>query len=302
MKIIPIAFDSLGARGMATYVETKDVKIFIDPGVSLAPIRYSLPPHPIELKRLDEHWKEIVKLASKSDVLIITHYHYDHHNPWENLEIYKDKTVLIKHPTENINYSQKGRAAFFLEQIKNKPKKLEYADGKKYQFGKTKLEFSKAVFHGTNPRLGFVNEVLVDDGDFKFIHTSDVEGGSVPNQTEFILKQKPNIVFLDGPLSYMIYRFGVEALNRSFQNMIRIIKETPIETFVVDHHFLRDLKYNERLKSVYEVANEKKCKLITAAEFLGKEVETLEAHRKQLYKESHSEKGQSTKLRKILEE
>jgi len=287
---------------MATYVETKDVKIFIDPGVSLAPIRYSLPPHPIELKRLDEHWKEIVKLASKSDVLIITHYHYDHHNPWENLEIYKDKTVLIKHPTENINYSQKGRAAFFLEQIKNKPKKLEYADGKKYQFGKTKLEFSKAVFHGTNPRLGFVNEVLVDDGDFKFIHTSDVEGGSVPNQTEFILKQKPNIVFLDGPLSYMIYRFGVEALNRSFQNMIRIIKETPIETFVVDHHFLRDLKYNERLKSVYEVANEKKCKLITAAEFLGKEVETLEAHRKQLYKESHSEKGQSTKLRKILEE
>jgi len=302
MKIIPIAFDSIGTRGMATYVETKDVKIFIDPGVSLAPIRYSLPPHPIELKRLDEHWKEIVKLASKSDVLIITHYHYDHHNPWENLEIYKDKTVLIKHPTENINYSQKGRAAFFLEQIKNKPKKLEYADGKKYQFGKTKLEFSKAVFHGTNPRLGFVNEVLVDDGDFKFIHTSDVEGGSVPNQTEFILKQKPNIVFLDGPLSYMIYRFGVEALNRSFQNMIRIIKETPIETFVVDHHFLRDLKYNERLKSVYEVANEKKCKLITAAEFLGKEVETLEAHRKQLYKESHSEKGQSTKLRKILEE
>lgn len=31
MKIIPIAFDSLGTRGMATYVETKDVKIFIDP-------------------------------------------------------------------------------------------------------------------------------------------------------------------------------------------------------------------------------------------------------------------------------
>ena len=69
MKIIPITFDSLGTRGMATYVETKDVKIFIDPGVSLAPIRYSLPPHPLELKRLDEHWNEIVKLAKKAEVL-----------------------------------------------------------------------------------------------------------------------------------------------------------------------------------------------------------------------------------------
>lgn len=302
MKVIPIAFDSLGTRGMATYVETKDVKIFIDPGVSIAPIRYGLEPHPIELKRMDEHWKEIVKLAKQSDVLIITHYHYDHHNPWEDLDIYDGKTVLIKHPTENINFSQKGRSAFFLGQIKDRPKKLEYADGRKYEFGKTKLEFSKAVLHGTNPRLGFVIEVLVDDGKYKFIHTSDVEGGSVPNQTDFILKQKPNIVFLDGPLSYMIYRFGVEALNRSFQNMIRIIKETPIETFVVDHHFLRDLKYKERLKSVYEVANEKNCKLITAAEFLGKEVDTLEAHRKELYKKSPPETRQPTKLRKILEE
>jgi predicted metallo-beta-lactamase superfamily hydrolase len=285
---------------MATYVETDDVKIFIDPGVSLAPIRFSLPPHPIELKRLEEHWNEIVKLAKKAEVLIITHYHYDHHNPWENLEIYDGKTVLIKHPTENINFSQKGRSAFFLDQIKDRPHKIEYADGKKYQFGNTKLEFC-TVFHGTNSRLGFVNEVFVDDG-FKFIHTSDIEGGSVLDQTEFILKTKPNIVFEDGPLSYIMYRFGVEALNKSIQNMIRIVKETPIEALIVDHHFLRDLKYKERLKPVYEVANEKKCKLITSAEFLGKEVETLEAHRKELYKESPPDKKHPTKIRKILEE
>ena len=284
MKIIPIAFDSLGTRGMATYVETDDVKILIDPGVSLAPIRFGLGPHPLELKRLDEHWNEIVKLAKKAEVLIITHYHYDHHNPWENLEIYDGKTVLIKHPTENINFSQKGRSAFFLDQIKDRPKKLEYADGKKYQFGKTKLEFSKAVFHGTNPRLGFVIEVFVDDG-FKFLHTSDVEGPNNDAQAEFILEKKPNLVFSDGPLSYIMYRFGTKAMNSSVENMIKIIEACPLESFITDHHFLRDLKWKDKITKVFEVAEKKKVKLETAAEFVGKNVEMLEAHRKDLFKE-----------------
>jgi len=218
-------------------------------------------------------------------VLIITHYHYDHHNPWENLEIYKGKTVLIKHPTENINYSQKGRAAFFLEQIKDLPKKLEYADGKKYQFGKTKLEFSNAVFHGTNPRLGFVIEVLINDGKFKFIHTSDVEGPNNKPQLDFILENKPNLVFSDGPLSYIIYRFGNKAMQNSVDYMIKIIETCPLEAFITDHHFLRDLKWRERIAKVFEVADKKKVKLQTAAEFLGKETEMLEAHRKDLFKE-----------------
>ena len=269
---------------MATYVETKDVKIFIDPGVSLAPIRYSLPPHPIELKRLDEHWNEIVKLAKKAEVLIITHYHYDHHNPWENLEIYDGKTILIKHPTENINYSQKERSAFFLDQIKDRPKKLEYADGKKYQFGKTKLEFSKAVFHGTNPRLGYVIEVFVDDGEFKFLHTSDVEGPNNDAQTEFVLEKKPNLVFSDGPLSYIMYRFGTKAMNSSVENMIKIIEKCPLEAFITDHHFLRDLKWKDKISKVFEVAEKKKVKVGTAADYLGKLIDMLEAHRKDLYK------------------
>jgi hypothetical protein len=233
------------------------------------------------LKRLGEHWNEIVKLAKKSEVLIITHYHYDHHNPWENLEIYDGKTVLIKHPTENINYSQKGRSAFFLEQIKDRPKKLEYADGKKYQFGDTKLEFC-TVFHGTNPRLGFVNEVFVDDV-FKFIHTSDVEGPNSDEQTGFILDKKPNLVFSDGPLSYIMYRFGTKAMNSSVENMIKIIEKCPLEAFITDHHFLRDLRWRDKIQKVFEVAEKKKVKVGTVADYLGKPIDMLEAHRKELF-------------------
>ena len=300
MEIIPVAFDSLGTRSMATFVETKDTKIFIDPGVSLAPIRYGLPPHALELKKLDEDWEKIVELAKDCDILIVTHYHYDHHSPWENLEIYKNKILLIKHPTEKINFSQKGRAKYFLEQIKNLLKKIEYCDGKEFEFGKTKIKFSQPVFHGSNPKLGYVTEVLIEDSEYKFIHTSDVEGPSQKNQTDFIVENKPNLVFLDGPLSYMIYRFGVENLEKSIQNMIKITEECPLESLIVDHHFLRDLKWKEKISKVFEVAEKRNVKVQCIAEFLGKPIEMLEARRKELYKKYPEMKY--TSKRKITEE
>ena len=52
MKIIPIASDSLGVRSMATYIETKDCKILIDPSAALSPKRYGLPAHDKELDAL----------------------------------------------------------------------------------------------------------------------------------------------------------------------------------------------------------------------------------------------------------
>jgi predicted metallo-beta-lactamase superfamily hydrolase len=289
----------MGVRSMCTQVITKDVSILIDPSVSLAPIRFGYPPHPIELKRMDDNWNEILNLSKGIDIIILTHYHFDHFS-WDQPKQFKDKVLLIKHPTEKINFSQKGRASYFLEQIKNLPKKLEYADGKEFEFGKTKIKFSQPVFHGTNQRLGFVIEVLIEEKNYKFIHTSDVEGPSQEDQTEFILKNKPNLVILDGPLSYMIYRFGVKALEDSVKNMIKIVENCPLEALVVDHHFLRDLKWKEKIAKVFEVANKKKIKILTAAEFAGKEVEMLEARRKELYQKYPEMKVEIKK--KIMEE
>ncbi len=268
---------------MSTFVETKDVKVLIDPGVVLGPRRYNLPPHQIELERLEEHWTKIVKYAKLSDILIITHYHYDHHNPDDHLEIYKNKTVLIKHPTEKINRSQKQRAAYFLQQIKELPQKLEYSDGREFQFGNTKIIFSQPVFHGTNSKLGYVTEVLVDDG-YRFIHTSDVEGPSLDDQTDFIVQNKPNLVILDGPLSYMLgFRYSHESLSSSIKNMIKIIETCPLDSLVIDHHFLRDLKWKERIAKVFDVAEKRNVKIQTAAEFVGIPTDMLEARRRELW-------------------
>jgi len=282
LEITPIAFDSMGTRSMATLVRTDDLVVLIDPGVALAPRRYGLPPHFLELQRLEEHHDAIIEAAGEADVLVVTHYHYDHHMPDEP-EIFEGKVALIKHPTENINRSQRGRAAYFLSALEGLPKRLEVADGREFSFGKTKLKFSKAVYHGTNPRLGYVIEVCVECGGEKFIFTSDVARPSLDDQVEFVLSEAPELVFLDGPMTYMLgFRYSARSLQASVENMIKML-EAGVHTLVVDHHFLRDLRYEERIGPVYDVARELGARVLTAAEFAGKPIEMLEAHRKELY-------------------
>ena len=144
--------------------------------------------------------------------------------------------------------------------------------------------------------MGFVIEVLVDDGEYKFIHTSDVEGPSQIEQLNFILENKPNLVFLDGPLSYMIYRFGIEAMKNSIKNMMKIIENCPLDALVIDHHFLRDLKWKEKIREVFEKAKKKNVSVLTAAEYIGKEDELLEARRKELWEKFPNEKYEAKKF------
>ena len=200
MDIIPIASESLGVRSMAMLVKTADCKILIDPSVALGPKRFGLPPHRLEQDRLAELWKDVLASAKDADVMTISHYHYDHHDP-EQPGIFRGKTLLVKHPTENINMSQKERASKFLKAIDGLPSAVEHADGKIFEFGNTTLEFSRAVPHGTNTRLGYVVELAIREGEQTFLHTSDVQGPSLDEQLDFILQSQPGVVACDGPMT-----------------------------------------------------------------------------------------------------
>jgi predicted metallo-beta-lactamase superfamily hydrolase len=66
IKVVPLAAESLGVRSMCTYVETSDVKILLDAGVSVCPNRFGLPPHPKELKAISECRRRIANAADES--------------------------------------------------------------------------------------------------------------------------------------------------------------------------------------------------------------------------------------------
>jgi len=284
MKIIPLAFDSLGVRSEATFVETKDVKILIDGSAALGPLRYSLPPHPLEIKKLEELLAVIRKYAKISDIMIVTHYHYDHYNPDEP-ELFKGKVALVKHPEKNINRSQYGRSHEFIPKIKNIVKTLEFADGKQFEFGDTKIKFSPAVWHGdVGSKLGYVIMVSIDDGEQKFLHGSDAQGIIVDETADWIIKENPDVMVIDGPpLIFVGWRMGKKIIDNSIKNDIRILEKTKVKTIIFDHHVVRDLKYKEKMKEFFEKAEELEKSVVTAAEFIGEKPNFLEARRKELY-------------------
>jgi len=281
VKVSPLAFESLGVRSMATHIEAGDLNIVIDPAVALAPNRFGLPPHPVEEEAKAELWGRVRKHVAEADLLVVTHYHYDHVDPKE-LEIYAGKTVLLKHPKRMINRSQRERAASILPRLKGLADEITYADGRSFRFGATEIRFSKPVPHGMTATRGYVIEVSIR-ADETFLFTSDVQGPVLEEQVDFILREKPDLVFVDGPTTYIDSPYLPVELRDANENLVKIIREAGISRLVVDHHLTRDLDYRDRIRPVYEAGDEMGVTVECAAEFLNVEPQMLEARRQELY-------------------
>ena len=171
LKVTPLAFESLGVRSSTLSFESDDVKIVVDSAVALAPTRFGLPPHSVEEEAKARLWGIVREKALEADVLVVTHYHYDHLEPKEP-EIYEGKTVVLKNPRRMINPSQKIRAASFIKGIAGE---ILHADNRGYTFGDTILSFSRPVPHGSTATRGYVVEGCVEAGE-TFLFTSDVQG------------------------------------------------------------------------------------------------------------------------------
>jgi len=278
MKIIPIASDSMGVRSMATLIETNDCKIFVDPSAALGPKRYGLPPSQKELETLQKMKKKIANLAEECDVLTISHYHYDHYDPEQ--DFYTGKKVFAKDIEQNINKSQTQRGTAFKKTIGDSCK-LIYCDDSKHKFGDTEITFSPPFFHGPkNVRLGYAIMTTVYDGEKKVLHASDVQGPVTKNAKEYIINQKPDVLIMDGPPTIFLgWKFSMKNLEDASNNLIDIMEKLNCE-IILDHHLLRDIKYRDVFPEPYKRGG---SKLKTFAEYLGKENNTLEAHRKQLW-------------------
>jgi len=299
IRLVPLAAESLGVRSMCTYVETPDVKMLLDAGVSLGPSRFGLPPHPEEFKAIDLCRKRITEAAEKAEIITLSHYHFDHHTPsyedwlcnWTEARetarrIYEGKIVLMKNPKEKINYSQRRRGWMFRKTGGKFAEKLEVVDGKSFIFGtSTKVKFSEPVFHGSeNSFLGWVLMTTIQYQEEKFMFAPDVQGPMRPRTLELILREKPQITMIGGPPLYLSgFRVKEENLQKGLKNLEKIAETVPLT--ILEHHILRDKDWREKTKDIFDKANEYGHKILTAAEFLGENNVFLEAVRKRLFTE-----------------
>src|SRR5437868_3496321 len=109
MKVIPLAADSLGVRSMATYVEVADIGILIDPGATLAPSRFNLPPATEEWDALRRANDRISAYAARASMIFVSHYHDDHFR--SDPSTYVGRMVLAKDPQRMVGGQQARRGA-----------------------------------------------------------------------------------------------------------------------------------------------------------------------------------------------
>jgi predicted metallo-beta-lactamase superfamily hydrolase len=300
IKVTPLAAESFGVRSMCTLVETPDVKVLLDAGISLCPTRFGLPPHLIEFQTITRLRKRIAEAADKAEVVTISHYHFDHHTPsfedwlvnWTEAnetarQIYEGKRLLVKNPREKINPSQRQRAWMFQKTGGGYAKTLEPADGKAFKFGKgTVLRFSEPVTHGPeNAQLGWVIMVKVEYETEGFMFAPDVQGPMSRRTLELICKVKPDVIMVGGPPFYLgSFKVEEAQLRQGLDNLTVLAKTVPL--MILEHHALRDESWQQRMQPVYEAASKAGNAVKTAAEFAGEENVFLESRRKRLYEEN----------------
>ncbi len=341
----PVWFDSFGAKSSCTLVKTPDVVILVDPGAAV--MQPSFPASWADkIRWLGEAEAAIRKAGEDADVVVVTHYHYDHYT--RDPAFYEGKVLLAKNPNEYINDSQRKRAErffrdlwkhflgkeleemmerkeekeypnpldelkhsmsvdfgdyaerrqqllkkgvkWFRKRVKNwnsRPKipelesenlTLKFADGKSFKFGSTHIRCTRPLFHGIEfSRVGWVFALTVQHGNEKLLYSSDLDGPIIEDYADWIIRENPNVLILDGPMTYMFgYLLTRTTLNRVISNVCRIIEETDVSLVIFDHHLPREPKFKQRLRSVYELAAEKGKKVVTAAEYLGRKPKVLE--------------------------
>jgi predicted metallo-beta-lactamase superfamily hydrolase len=283
---------------MCTFVQTPNVAVLLDAGVSLCPWRFNLPPHSCEFQTIDALRRKIAAAADKAQVVVLSHYHYDHHTPsfedwivnWTTqretaCQIYQNKTLLIKDPKENINNSQQERAKEFLKTGAIGAKVVQAADDKVFVYGNTRISCSKAVPHGEDySSMGYVIMTTIEYLEERFMFAPDIQGPMSNGTQQLILKTQPTVIIIGGPPFYLSgFRVKDASLQTAVRNLEAIVEAVPVT--ILEHHTLRDPLFKQKLVTIQICADKVGHKLLTAAEFIGQENRFLEANRQTLYQQ-----------------
>jgi len=251
MKVIPLAAESLGVRSMATYVEVGRTGILIDPGATLAPARFGLPPTEDEWEALRRANDRISAYAARSSFVFVSHYHEDHFR--SDPASYAGRIVLAKDPRRMISGKQAQRGEALWKALDGQAR-VERADGARRREADLELVVSSPLPHG------------VDGTPFGSIVASTVAAA-------YLIQQRPTLLYVSGPVSYLERDVGRDAIERAIDQLVRVMDATGCKV-IMDHHALRDAGFAERFARLWETN-----RVATAASHLGLDVTPLESRR-----------------------
>jgi hypothetical protein len=274
MRVIPLAADSLGVRSMATYLETGSLRLLIDPGASLSPRRFGLPPAPEEEEALGRAIERIEAYAIRASVVTVSHYHADHYR----LEpaLYAGRRVWAKDPRRMTDPHQAALGRVFWRTMAPLAT-LTLAEGAVLETSDAVVRWSPPLPHGDDGAgFGFVTAVTVDDGQ-RFVHAADVQGPISAVAAAYLARERPDLLYLSGPPTYLESHVGHPAIERGLTHLLGLISETGCRV-ILDHYAVRDRRFRERLAPAFETG-----RVVTAAEYLGHAETCLEADRPRLW-------------------
>jgi predicted metallo-beta-lactamase superfamily hydrolase len=87
------------------------------------------------------------------------------------------------------------------------------------------------------------------------------------------VQQRPTLLYLSGPVSYLEREVGRDAIERAIDHLVRVVEATGCRV-IMDHHALRDARFAERFARLWETG-----RVVTAAGFLGLPDAPLESRR-----------------------
>ena len=287
IEVFPLADESLGVRSMALGVATPDVTVLFDAGVSLAPKRFGLPPHPLEFAAAKGARERITDFARRSDIVTVSHYHLDHYTPsftsyyeWSSSELfertYAGKLVLVKKPDATVSFNQRRRAHALLGDLEGVGARVVEADGLRLVWGRTFIEALGPFPHGSERPMGKVLAFIVEYGSERVLFAPDVQGPADPAAAEAIAALRPTLLIVGGPPLYLEGRkVQKELVDRGLESLSLLSK---LSKLVLSHHSLRCEGWRERMA-------ERGVSAATYAGLLGLEEQLLEARRRALYRE-----------------
>ena len=212
----------------------------------------------------------------------------EYHNPLSSLRVAREtsfgdydkrrKELLGKGYEWFMRRAEKWSTWPVIPEVSFKKIKVMYPEDKEVSIGGVRLRFTEPLFHGVEfSRVGWVFATIVEHRGESIMHTSDINGPIIEDYAELIIREDPDVLILDGPMTYMFgYMLNRVNLSRAIRNALRIVSETSTRLIIYDHHLPREAKFRERTKEVWEAARRCGKRLLTAAELLGMKTKVLE--------------------------